>query len=89
MPRAELDLEAGALGDWSVLFSFTGSGYIVEWRAGEPTSFSLFLMSCHFTHLPWNESTEVIYSPMEAALSSFLKGLEPKMPKPLQSHHLY
>lgn len=69
IPRAELDLEAGGLGDWSVLFNFTGSDYIVEWGAGEPgvdiqqtNSFVLFLMNCHFTHLPWNESTEVTYS---------------------------
>lgn len=86
----ELGLETGGLGAWSVLFSFIDSGYIMEWGTGEPgedtqqpSSFALFLMSCHLTHLPWNESTEVTYSPVEAALSFFLKGLEPKLHKTL------
>lgn len=88
MPMAELGLETGGLGAWSVLFSFIDSDYIMEWGTGEPgedtqqpSSFALFLMSCHLTHLPWNASTEVTYSPVEAALSFFLKGLEPKLRK--------
>lgn len=59
MPMTELGLETGGLGAWSVLFSFTGSDYIMEWATGEPgedtqqpSSFALFLMSCHFPISP-------------------------------------